>query len=54
MQAKPTKEEGERLYQMMGCMACHSVDGTVYGKVGPSWKGLLAERLNRDGKSDGV
>ncbi len=37
---KPTEEEGKRLYEMMGCMACHSVDGTVYGKVGPSWKGL--------------
>lgn len=46
VQAKPTKEEGERLYQMMGCMACHSVDGTVYGKVGPSWKGLYgSERI---------
>jgi mono/diheme cytochrome c family protein len=46
VQAKPTKEEGERLYQMMGCMACHSIDGTVYGKVGPSWKGLYgSERL---------
>lgn len=39
-QAKPTVEEGERLYQMFGCMACHSTDGTLVGKVGPSWKGL--------------
>jgi cytochrome c2 len=38
--AKPTAEEGERLYQMFGCMACHSTDGTLVGKVGPSWKGL--------------
>lgn len=37
---KPTVEEGERLYQMFGCMACHSTDGTLVGKVGPSWKGL--------------
>jgi len=30
----------------MGCMACHSIDGTVYGKVGPSWKGLYgSERV---------
>jgi cytochrome c2 len=40
VQVKPTLEEGKRLYEMMGCIACHSVDGTVYGKVGPSWKGL--------------
>lgn len=37
---KATAEEGERLYQMYGCMACHSTDGTLVGKVGPSWKGL--------------
>jgi cytochrome c2 len=37
---KPTAEEGQRLYQMIGCMACHSIDGTTVGKVGPSWKGL--------------
>jgi cytochrome c551/c552 len=39
--AKPTVEEGERLYQMIGCMACHSIDGTTVGKVGPSWKGIF-------------
>ncbi len=38
--AKPTAEEGARLYQMFGCMACHSTDGSLVGKVGPSWKGL--------------
>jgi cytochrome c551/c552/glucose/arabinose dehydrogenase len=37
---KATAVEGERLYQMYGCMACHSTDGTLVGKVGPSWKGL--------------
>ncbi len=45
-EVKPTKEEGERLYQMMGCIACHSTDGALYGKVGPTWKGLFgSERL---------
>lgn len=45
-QAKPTLEEGKRLYEMMGCMACHSIDGTTYAKVGPSWKGLFgSERV---------
>jgi len=37
---KATAEEGARLYQMFGCMACHSTDGTTVGKVGPSWRGL--------------
>lgn len=37
---KATVEEGARLYQMIGCMACHSIDGSTVGKVGPSWKGL--------------
>lgn len=39
-EAKPTAEEGARLYLMYGCMACHSIDGSTVGKVGPSWKGL--------------
>jgi cytochrome c2 len=31
---------------MMGCIACHSTDGALYGKVGPTWKGLFgSERL---------
>lgn len=42
--AKPTVEEGLRLSQMVGCMACHSVDGTTVGKVGPSWKGIYGSK----------
>ncbi|MEZ0389470.1 MAG: DUF6797 domain-containing protein [Verrucomicrobium sp.] len=49
--AKPTVEEGFKLYQMIGCMACHSIDGSVVGKVGPSWKGIFgSERVFKDGK----
>ena len=52
---KPALEEGKRLYEMMGCIACHSVDGTVYGKVGPSWKGLYgSERLLAKGGDKAV
>jgi mono/diheme cytochrome c family protein len=52
-EVKPTREEGERVYQMMGCVACHSVDGTLYGKVGPTWKGLYGSSrpLAKGGKS---
>lgn len=51
--AKPTLDEGARLYQMIGCMACHSTDGSTVGKVGPSWKGIFgSERvLGKGGKS---
>ncbi len=51
--AKPTLDEGARLYQMIGCMACHSTDGSTVGKVGPSWKGIFGtERvLGKGGKS---
>ena len=46
--------EGKRLAELMGCAACHSVDGSLLGKVGPSWKGLFAsERTFADG-SKGV
>lgn len=33
-------EAGKRLYQTMGCVACHSIDGQVEGKTGPTLKGL--------------
>ncbi|MES2736893.1 MAG: DUF6797 domain-containing protein [Verrucomicrobiota bacterium] len=51
--AKPTVEEGAKLYQMIGCMACHSIDGSTVGKVGPSWKGIYGtERiLGKGGKT---
>jgi mono/diheme cytochrome c family protein len=32
--------EGKKLASLMGCAACHSTDGTLIGKVGPTWKGL--------------
>ncbi len=35
-----TVEEGRRVAELMGCVACHSTDGSTLGKVGPSWKGL--------------
>ncbi|CAN5913589.1 hypothetical protein BH11VER1_BH11VER1_28090 [soil metagenome] len=51
---KPTLEEGQRLYQMIGCMACHSIDGSVIGKVGPTWKGLYGSNLEFKDDSKGV
>lgn len=41
--AVPTAEEGKRLYQLMGCMACHAIDDTVQPKIGPPWKGLYGK-----------
>jgi glucose/arabinose dehydrogenase/cytochrome c2 len=40
-EAAPTAEDGKKFSEMFGCMACHSIDGTTVGKVGPSWKGLF-------------
>ncbi len=39
-----TIEEGKRVAELMGCVACHSIDGTTLGKVGPSWKGLFGSQ----------
>lgn len=39
-----TADEGKRLAELMGCVACHSNDGTTLGKVGPTWKGLAGAR----------
>jgi len=36
-------EEGQRLYQLMGCIACHATDDSVQPKIGPSWKGLYGK-----------
>jgi mono/diheme cytochrome c family protein len=45
-----TAAEGARVAELMGCVACHSSDGTTVGKVGPTWKGLFAsERVFQDG-----
>ncbi|HSI65429.1 MAG TPA: DUF6797 domain-containing protein, partial [Candidatus Saccharimonadia bacterium] len=52
--AKPTVEEGLRLSQMVGCMACHSIDGTTIGKVGPSWKGIYGTKRELAKKGSAV
>jgi glucose/arabinose dehydrogenase/mono/diheme cytochrome c family protein len=36
-----TIEEGQRLYQLLGCVACHPADGMDVAKVGPTWLGLF-------------
>ncbi|MEW6306965.1 MAG: DUF6797 domain-containing protein [Verrucomicrobiota bacterium] len=34
-------EEGRRVSQLLGCVACHSIDGMDVAKVGPTWKALF-------------
>lgn len=34
-------EEGRRLSQVLGCVACHSPEGMDIFHVGPTWKGLF-------------
>jgi cytochrome c2 len=48
-----TVAEGQRLAELMGCVACHSSDGSMLGKVGPSWKGVYGSvrRLAGGGQS---
>jgi cytochrome c2 len=38
-------EEGKRVAELMGCVACHSPDGPTLGKVGPTWKGLFGSQV---------
>jgi len=38
--APTSAEEGRRLYQAFGCIACHAIDSSSLTKLGPSWKGL--------------
>jgi mono/diheme cytochrome c family protein len=33
-------EQGRRVYQLYGCMACHTTDKTAPSRLGPTWSGL--------------
>ena len=35
---------GQQLYAQMGCVGCHSIDGTTEGRSGPSWLGAYKSR----------
>lgn len=37
----PLPELGKKLYEKLGCIACHSLDGTV--RIGPSFKGIYGK-----------
>ncbi|MBA4150476.1 MAG: c-type cytochrome [Verrucomicrobia bacterium] len=39
-------KEGKRVSELMGCIACHSVDGSKLGKSGPTWKGLFGSEVS--------
>lgn len=41
---KPTIRRGALLYSQVGCIGCHSVDGSLAGKNGPSWLGLYGSQ----------
>jgi mono/diheme cytochrome c family protein len=42
--APVSADEGRRLYQAFGCIACHAVDSTSLTKLGPTWKGLYGSQ----------
>lgn len=44
MEAPATAARGEQIFQKTGCAACHSVDGTTAGKLGPSLLGVFGTR----------
>ena len=43
-------DQGARIVQRSGCLACHSVDGTTAGKTGPTFKGLYGSQVRLVGK----
>ncbi|MEM0924930.1 MAG: c-type cytochrome, partial [Planctomycetota bacterium] len=50
---EPSIERGAELYRQVGCIGCHSIDGSLAGKNGPSWLGLYRSKrkLTQTGKS---
>ncbi len=47
-----TPEAGQRIAELMGCVACHSNDGSSVGKVGPTWQGLFGRKRDIVGKGE--
>jgi len=44
---------GKTLSESLGCIACHSLDGTTEGKVGPTWRRMFGtKRTFIDGTSE--
>ena len=54
IEATKGKPRGTRLYQEKGCVACHSIDGTL--RVGPTLKGLFGKTVTvmTDGKERSI
>ncbi|MGH9374375.1 MAG: DUF6797 domain-containing protein, partial [Vicinamibacterales bacterium] len=42
--APVSAEEGRRLHQLYGCIACHSSESTAISRLGPTWKGLYGSQ----------
>ncbi len=43
-------EEGRRVYERFGCIACHASDASAVSKLGPNFKGLYgSDRTFNDG-----
>jgi len=43
---------GQQLYSQMGCVGCHSIDGSTEGRSGPTWLGAYKSRRKlKDGGS---
>jgi cytochrome c oxidase subunit 2 len=40
---KPDAGRGQKLYQEVGCKACHSIDGSK--GIGPTWKGVYGHEV---------
>ncbi len=40
---------GQQLYNQMGCVGCHSIDGSTEGRSGPTWLGAYKSRRKLKG-----
>ena len=51
---EPTVGKGAVLYTQLGCLACHSIDGSMEGKSGPTWKGLYGSQRKIIGSGETI
>jgi mono/diheme cytochrome c family protein len=47
--APVTADEGRRLYQRYGCVACHATDSSSISRLGPTFKGLYGSSRTFNG-----
>lgn len=50
--AESSVEAGRKIYENIGCVSCHSTDGTLEGRTGPTFLGLFGKNRKFENQPD--